>query len=131
LSEENVILYPDLRFSENFISKGRQVKLDIRAFAIAQTVTAAIPFVICSFFVGLLPETAVSLARYAFHTDLSGIMRPFSVSGFIVGLLVVSVGWGCFSLIMASVYNSLTKNTASATERENLTIGGQQAIATR
>ena len=107
------------------------MKLDTRAFAIAQTVTAAILFVVCSFFVGFVPETAVSLARYAFHTDLSGIMRPFSVSGFIVGLLVVSVGGGLFSLIMAGVYNSLTKNAASAIKRENLTIGGQQATATR
>jgi cell division protein FtsX len=40
------------------------------------------------------------------------IMRPFSFGGFIVGLLVVSIGWGLLSLIMASVYNSLTKNTA-------------------
>jgi hypothetical protein len=88
------------------------VKLNIRAFAIAQTVAAAILFVVCSFFVGLFPETAVNLARYALHTDLSGIMRPFSVSGFIVGLLVVSIGWGILSLIMASVYNSLTKNAA-------------------
>ncbi len=86
------------------------MKLNLRAFAIAQTVAAAILFAVCSFFVGLFPETAVSLARYALHTDLSSIMRPFSASGFIVGLLVVSIGWGLLSLIMVSVYNSLTKN---------------------
>ena len=88
------------------------MKLNIRAYAIAQTIAAAILFVVCSIFVGLLPETAVRLARYALHTDLSGIMRPFSVTGFIVGLLVVSIGWGLLSLIMATVYNSLTKNAA-------------------
>jgi hypothetical protein len=88
------------------------MKLNIRAFAIAQTVAAAILFGVCSFFVGFLPDATTSFSRYAFHTDLSGIMRPFSVSGFIVGLLVVSIGWGLFSLIMASIYNSLTKNTA-------------------
>lgn len=88
------------------------MKLNIRAFAIAQTVAAAILFVVCSFFVGFLPEATVSLTRYAFHADLSGIMRPFSVSGFIVGLLLVSIGWGLLSLIIASIYNSLTKNTA-------------------
>lgn len=86
------------------------MKLNIRAFTIAMTVAAAILYVVCSFFVGFLPETAVSFTRYAFHADLSGIMRPFSVSGFIVGLLVLSIGWGLLSLIMASIYNSLTKN---------------------
>ena len=88
------------------------MKLNIRAFAIAHTITAAILFGVCSFFVGFLPETSVSFTRYALHADLSGIMRPFSVSGFIVGLLVVSIGWGLFSLIMASIYNSLAKNAA-------------------
>jgi len=88
------------------------MKLNIRAFTIAMTVAAAILFGVCSFFVGFLPEMTVSFSRYAFHTDLSGIMRPFSVSGFMVGLLVVSIGWGLLSLIMASIYNSLTKSAA-------------------
>ncbi len=88
------------------------MKLNITAFTIAMTVAASILFLVCSFLVGFLPETAVRLARYAFHTDLSGIMRPFSVSGFIVGLLVLSIGWGLLSLIMASIYNSLTKSAA-------------------
>lgn len=88
------------------------MKLNVRAFAIAHTVTAAILFGVCSLFVGFLPETAVRFTRYALHADLSGIMRPFSLSGFIVGLLVVSIGWGLFSLIIASSYNSLPKNAA-------------------
>ena len=88
------------------------MRLNIRAFTIAMTVAAAILFGVCSFFVGFLPETTVSFTRYAFHADLSGIMRPFSGSGFIVGLLVVSIGWGLLSLIMASLYNSMTKNVA-------------------
>ena len=88
------------------------MKLNIRAFAISQTVAAALLYVVCSFFVGFLPETAVSLTRYAFHADLAGIMRPFSVSGFFVGLLILPIGWGFLSLIMARVYNSLTRSAA-------------------
>lgn len=88
------------------------MKLNLSAFAIAHTITAAILFGVCSFFVGFLPDATTSFTRYAFHADLSGIMRLFSVSGFIVGLLVVSIGWGLFSLIIASIYNSLTKNAA-------------------
>ena len=81
------------------------MKLNIKAFACAQTVAAAILFVVCSFFVGFLPDQTLSFSRYAFHTDLSGIMRPLSIGGFIVGLLVTSLGWGLLSLIMASIYN--------------------------
>lgn len=88
------------------------MKLNIRAFTIAMTVTAAILYLACSFLVGFLPETTVSLARYAFHADLSGIMRQFSAGGFVTGLLLVSVGWGLLSLIMASIYNRLAKNAA-------------------
>ena len=89
------------------------MKLNIRAFTIAQTVVAAILFTVCSFFVGFLPDATLSFTRYAFHTDLSGIMRPLNVGGFIVGLLVTSFGWGLLSLIMASVYNGLTKSATS------------------
>jgi hypothetical protein len=39
------------------------------------TIAAAILYVVCSFLVGFLPETTASLARYAFHADLSGIMK--------------------------------------------------------
>ena len=85
------------------------MKLNIRAFTIAMAIAAAILFIVCSFFVGFLPDTTTSFTRYAFHTDLSGIMRPFSVAGFIVGLLAVSIGWGILSLTFASVYNRLLK----------------------
>ena len=81
------------------------MKLNIRAFVCAQTVTVAILFVVCSFFVGFLPDQTLSFTRYALHTDLSGIMQPLSIGGFIVGLLVTSLGWGLLSLLMASVYN--------------------------
>ena len=81
------------------------MKLNIRSYAVAQALGAAILFVVCSFFVRFLPEAMMSLTRYAFHTDLSAIMRPFTVGGFVVGLLVTSLGWGLLSLFMASLYN--------------------------
>ncbi len=59
------------------------MKLNIRAFALAQTVAAAILFIVCAFFVGFFPDAAMRFTRYAFHADLSGIMRPFSVSGLV------------------------------------------------
>ena len=88
------------------------MKLNIKAYATAHAITAAILFAVCSSFVGFLPDQTLSFTRYAFHTDLSGVMRPLSLGGFIVGLLVTSLGWGLLSLIMASIYNSRieTKN---------------------
>lgn len=82
------------------------MKPNIRAFACAQPVTAAILFVVCSFFVGFLPDQTRSFARDAFHPALAGIMGPLSIGGFIVGLLVTSPGGGLLSLIMASIYNN-------------------------
>ena len=88
------------------------MKLNLKAYAIAQALTAATLFVVCSFFVGFLPEPTSNFTRYAFQTDLSEIMRPLNIGGFIVGLLVTSLGWGLLSLIMASFYNGgiKTKN---------------------
>lgn len=88
------------------------MKLNIRAFAIAMAIAAAILYAICSFFVGFFPAAAMSLAGYILHMDLSGVMRQFSLAGFVVGLLAVSVGWGILSLIAAGVYNRLTENAA-------------------
>jgi len=81
------------------------MKLNLKAYATAHAITAAILFAVCSFFVGFLPDQTLNFTRYAFHTDLSGIMRPLSIGGFIVGLLVTSLGWGLLSLIMAGIYN--------------------------
>lgn len=88
------------------------MKLNIRAFAIAQTVAAAILFIVCALFFGLFSDASMNFTKYAFHTDLSGIMKPFDFGGFIVGLLVFSLGFGLLSLAAASIYNSLTKNAA-------------------
>lgn len=88
------------------------MKLDVRAYAIAQAIAAAILFIVCAFFVGFLPDASLKFTKYAFHTDLSGIMRPLDFGGFIVGLLVFSVGFGLLSLAAASIYNRLTTNWA-------------------
>ena len=85
------------------------MKLNVGAFSLAQTVAAAIVYAICSFFVGFLPGTAANLAGYALHVNLSGIMQPIDLGGFIIGLLVVSIGWGLLSLVAAVVYNSLAQ----------------------
>ncbi len=88
----------------------KNMKLNIRAFGIAQAAIAAILFIICSLLVNFLPEMATSLARYIFHADLSGIMRPVSIGDFIIGLLLFSIGFGLLSLVAASIYNCLAKD---------------------
>lgn len=88
------------------------MKLDAPAFGIGHTVAAAIVYAICSFFVGFLPDIAANLAGNALHVNLSGILKPVNLGGFVIGLLVVSVGWGLLSFVAAAVYNSLAQNAA-------------------
>ena len=85
------------------------MKLNLRAFTIAQMFAAGISFIFCGFFVGVFPDATESFTKFLLHTDMSGIVRSFSFVGFIVGLVVVTLGWGLFSLIIAGIYNRLTE----------------------
>jgi hypothetical protein len=86
--------------------------LNSGAFATAQAVAAAALFIICSLLVAFLPDATVRFTQYAFHTNLSAAMSPVGVGGFCVGLLLVSVGWGLFAWLVASVYNRLASGAA-------------------
>lgn len=88
------------------------MKLNTGAFAVAQAVAAAFLFLVCGIFVGFFPEASVNFTKFAFHTDLSGIMRPLNISGFIVGLLVISIGFGLLSFVAAGVYDRLAQSSA-------------------
>ena len=83
------------------------MKLNLRAFTIASMIAAALSFVVCGFFVAVFPDATMGFMKYALHTDF-GITRSLSFDGFLVGLISVTIGWGLFSLIIASIYNRLT-----------------------
>lgn len=92
--------------------QARRARFNIRAVAITQTVVGAVLFLVCSLLVFFLPEATAKFTAFAFHADLTKVMRPLSFSGFIIGLFAFSLGFGLVSALAAGVYNNLTKNTA-------------------
>ena len=94
------------------LPKSKKARLNVRAVAVAQTFVGAVLFLVCSLAVALFPDAAAKFTGFAFHTDLSGVARPISFGGFLVGLIVFSLGFGLVSALAAGVYNSLTKNAA-------------------
>lgn len=90
----------------------RRVRFNVRAVAVTQTFVGAILFLVCSLLVLFLPEATAKFTAFAFHTDLTKVMRPFNFSGFIIGLFAFSLGFGLVSALAAGIYNNLTKNAA-------------------
>lgn len=92
--------------------RAKRARLNVRAVAVGQTFVGAVLFLVCSLLVALFPEATAKFTGFAFHTDLSGIARPVSFGGFLVGLVVFSLGFGLVSALAAGVYNNLTKDAA-------------------
>lgn len=92
--------------------KTKRGKFNVRAVAVTQTVVGAILFLVCSLIVVLFPDAAAKFTAFAFHTDLTGVVRPLSFIGFVVGLFAFSLGFGMVSALAAGLYNNLTKNAA-------------------
>lgn len=88
----------------------KRARFNVRAVAVTQTFVGAILFLFCSLLVVFLPEATAKFTAFAFHTDLTKVMRPLNFSGFIIGLFAFSLGFGLISALAAGVYNSLTKN---------------------
>ena len=92
--------------------KTSRARFNVRAVAVTQTFVGAILFLVCSLLVVFLPEATAKFTTFAFHTDLSKVMRPLDLSGFIIGLFAFSLGFGLVSALAAGIYNNLTKNAA-------------------
>lgn len=90
----------------------KRARLNVRAVGVAQAFVGAVLFLLCSLLVVFFPEATAKFTGFAFHTDLSGVARPLSLGGFLVGLIVFSLGFGLVSALAAGVYNNLTRNPA-------------------
>lgn len=84
------------------------MKLDVRAFAIAAAVIAAVLDAICAFFVAVAPEQTTAFFGYLTHLDLSVIPRSLSWGSFIVGLVAWALGAAIVFGAAAWLYNRLT-----------------------
>ena len=91
------------------------MKMDTRAFAIATAVTAAVLFLICAFFVAVLPKETTNFAGYLVHADLSGISRSLTWGNFFGGLACWTVGAGVVAGALAWLYNRIARVEAVRT----------------
>lgn len=105
-----VVPKDDKAFANSLMA--RRTKFNVRAVAVTQTVVGAVLFLVCSLLVVFLPEATAKFSVFAFHTDLTGVMRPPSFGGFVVGLFAFALGFGLISALAAGLYNNLTKNSA-------------------
>ncbi len=92
--------------------KTKRTKFNPRAVAVTQAVVGAFLFIVCSLLVVFLPEATAKFSVFAFHADLTGVMRPVSFVGFVVGFFAFSLGFGLVSALAAGLYNNLTKDAA-------------------
>ena len=83
------------------------MKLDIRAFAIASALIAAILFVVCAFFVFIAPKETTVVAGQLIHADLSSIVRSLTWGNFFGGLIGWTVGTALVAAATAWLYNRL------------------------
>lgn len=81
------------------------MRLDIRAFAFAGGIAAAILFVICAAAVALAPQATTAFAGELIHADLSGIARTLTWGSFILGLVVWTAGTALTCGFVAATYN--------------------------
>lgn len=81
------------------------MRLELRAFALAGGVTAAVLFTLCAGAVALAPEATTVFAGTLIHADLTGIMRKLTWSNFTVGLAAWSGGTALTFGLVAAAYN--------------------------
>jgi hypothetical protein len=83
------------------------MRINPRAFGIATGLTAAFLFLVCAVFVAVLPDATTAFFGTLIHADLSAVARPLSLSSFVIGLIVWTVGTGLTFGLAAAVYNRL------------------------
>lgn len=88
------------------------MKLDLRAFAMASALMAAILFILCTFFVFIAPKETTAVAGHVIHADLSGIVRSLTWGNFFGGLLGWTVGTAIVAGATAWLYNRLVRERA-------------------
>ena len=81
------------------------MRLEMRAFAIAGGLTAAVLFTICAAAVAVAPEATTAFAGTLIHADLSGIMRTLTWGSFALGLVTWTVGTALVFGLVAAAYN--------------------------
>lgn len=81
------------------------MRLDIRCFALAAGVTAALAFTLCALAVAIAPATTADLVSFVAHYDLPERVRVLTTGNFVGGLLAWGLGTAAFTALLAWLYN--------------------------
>jgi hypothetical protein len=81
------------------------MRLDVRGFALAGGITAALLFGTCAFAVALAPDATTAFAGDLIHTDLSGFQRTLTWGSFFRGLVSWTIGTALVFALVAWTYN--------------------------
>ena len=83
------------------------MRLEMRAFAIAGGLMAAVLFTVCAAAVAIAPESTTAFAGTLFHADLGGIVRTLTWGSFALGFTVWTVGTALVFGFVSAMYNRL------------------------
>ena len=89
------------------------MRIDERVFGIAAGLTAAVLFTICAVAVAIAPGSTTSLAGFLVHMDLSGMTRSLTLTSFVGGLVIWTVGTGVAFGFAGWLYNRFSKGSAA------------------
>ena len=89
------------------------MRLELRAFALAGGLAAAVLFTICAAAVAVAPDATTVFAGTLIHADLSGIMRTLTWGNFVLGLVAWTVGTAAVFGFVAGAYNRLLGSVPS------------------
>ena len=81
------------------------MKLDIRCFALAAGLTAALAFSLCALAVAVAPAGTAGFLSFVTHYDLTDRFRLLTPGNFVGGLLAWSLGTAAFTALLAWFYN--------------------------
>ena len=81
------------------------MKLDIRCFALAAGVSAALAFTVCALAVAVAPAATAEFLSFVAHYDLTDRVRMLTPGSFVGGLLAWGFGTAAFTALLAWLYN--------------------------
>lgn len=86
------------------------MKINSLKFGLASAITAAVFWIICSFFVWIVPGGMMSLTTNMMHMEMGRGGWTLSPIGVVWGLIAWSLFTGIFAWLIATIYNLLTKD---------------------
>jgi hypothetical protein len=81
------------------------MRLDIRCFALAGGVAAALMFTLCALAVAIAPVATTQFLSFVIHYDLTDPVRVLTAANFVGGLLAWGIGTAGFMALLAWLYN--------------------------